>query len=196
MQFAAVVRRRRMVRGFANQPVPWETVERLVRTAQRAPSAGFSQGISFVAVTTPAGRQGIAELAGEAWYTRAGHRPFISEAPVHLVLCAGESLYRTRYEESDKRKADGSPKEWPIPWWYVDAGAALMLLLLGAEDEGLRAAFVGVRDPGALATALGIPRGIHPLGVMLVGHPAPDKPSRSLRRGRRPLAEVLHRERW
>ncbi|HEX2184643.1 MAG TPA: nitroreductase family protein [Chloroflexota bacterium] len=196
MRFADVVRRRRMVRGFTAQPVPWETVERLVRTTQRAPSAGYSQGISFVAVTSEAGRRRIAEVAGESWYTRAGHRPFISEAPVHLVLCAGESVYRARYQEPDKRKAEGSEPQWPVPWWYVDAGAALMLLLLAAVDEGLQAAFVGVREPAALAALLDIPHGTIPVGVVLVGHGAPDKPSRSLRRGRRPLHEVLHRERW
>jgi nitroreductase len=185
-----------MVRGFTAQPVPWETVERLVGLAQRAPSAGNSQGIAFVVVTEPAGRRGIAQVAGESWYTRAGHRPFISQAPVHVVVCAGEALYRARYREPDKRKADAPERAWPIPWWHVDAGAALMLLLLAAVDAGLQAAFVGVRDPGALAALLGIPEGFIPVGVALVGHGAPDKPSRSLRRGRRPLAEVLHRERW
>jgi nitroreductase len=196
MRFAEAVRRRRMVRGFTAEPVPWETVERLVRTAQRAPSAGNTQGISFVVVTDEAGRREIAEIAGESWYTRAGHRPFISEAPVQVVVCAGEAVYRARYREPDKRKADGRERDWPVPWWHVDAGAALLLLLLAAVDEGLQAAFVGVREPGRLAAHLGIPAGIIPIGVALVGHGAPDKPSRSLRRGRRPLAEVLHRERW
>jgi hypothetical protein len=37
---------------------------------------------------------------------------------------------------------------------------------------------------------------VRPVGVALVGHGAPDRRTRSLRRGRRPLAEVLHRERW
>jgi nitroreductase len=196
MRFAEVIRRRRMVRGFTAEPVPWETVQRLVRAAQRAPSAGYTQGISFIAVTDPAGRREVAALAGEAWYTRSGHRPFISEAPVQLVVCADEAAYRARYREPDKRKADGRERDWPVPWWYVDAGAALMLLLLAAVDAGLHAAFVGVRDPSALADVLGVPAGVIPIGVALVGHGAPDKRTRSLRRGRRPLAQVLHRESW
>jgi len=196
MDFAEVIRRRRMVRGFTDEPVPWETVQRLVRAAQRAPSAGYSQGISFVAVTEPAGRRDVAALAGETWYRRAGHRPFISEAPVQLVVCAGEAVYRARYREADKQKPDGRERSWPVPWWYVDAGAALLLLLLAAVDAGLQAAFVGVRDPAALAARLGIPDGDLPVGVALVGHGAPDRRTRSLGRGRRPLDEVLHRERW
>ena len=51
MNFAEVVRKRRMVRHFTSEPVPRETVERIVQTAQHAPSAGFSQGVSFVVVT-------------------------------------------------------------------------------------------------------------------------------------------------
>ena len=196
MQLSEVVRRRRMVRAFTAEPVPWEAVERLLRTAQRAPSAGYSQGISFVVVTGDEGRRAIAGLAGKSWYTAAGHRPFISQAPVQIVVCAGEEVYRARYREPDKRKGDEGQRDWPVPWWYVDAGAALMLLLLAVVDEGLQGAFVGVRDPGALAAYLGIPPGTIPIGVVLVGHGAPDKPSRSLRRGRRSLPEVLHRERW
>jgi nitroreductase len=196
VKFVEVLRRRRMVRGFAPDPVPWETVERLVEVARRGPSAGFSQGVSFVAVTDVSARQRVAEIAGEGWYTAAGHRPFISEAPLHLVVCAAESVYRARYAEDDKRKPDRAGPRWPAPWWYVDAGAALAMLLLAVVDAGLSAAFVGVREPGELADLLGIPSGVHPVGVALVGRGAPDKRSRSLARGRRPLGEVLHRERW
>jgi nitroreductase len=50
MNFEDVVRKRRMVRHFTDEPVPVETVEHMVELAQRAPSAGFSQGVSFVMV--------------------------------------------------------------------------------------------------------------------------------------------------
>lgn len=196
MDFEAVVRGRRMVRGFEPDPVPWETVERLVDTARRAPSAGYTQGVSFVAVTEEATRRCIAEIAGERWYVSGGHRPFISEAPVHLVVCAAEAAYRARYGEEDKRKPGQAEPRWPAPWWFVDAGGALTLLLLAVVDAGLSAAFVGVREPSELAALLGIPYGVHPVGVALIGRGAPDKPSRSLGRGRRPIGDVLHRERW
>jgi nitroreductase len=144
VEFAEVVRRRRMVRGFTPEPVPWDVVERLARTAQYAPSAGCAQGVSIVAVTDPERRQQVAEIAGQARYTRAGHRPWIAEAPVQLVLCASEAAYHRRYREPDKLRPDGSETDWPIAYWHTDAGAALMLLLLAAVDAGLGAAFVGV----------------------------------------------------
>jgi nitroreductase len=196
VEFAEVVRRRRMVRGFTPEPVPWTVVERLVRTAQHAPSAGFAQGVSFVAVTDPARRQEIARIAGQERYTRAGHRPWVAEAQVQVVVCTSEQAYHRRYQEPDKLRPDGTETAWPVPYWHIDAGAALMLLLLAAVDEGLSAAFVGVYRWQELQRYLGIPAEHLPIGIVLVGHGAPDKRSPSLARGRRPLTEVLHRECW
>jgi nitroreductase len=185
-----------MVRAFSDEPVARETVERIVEAARRAPSAGNSQGISFVAVTDADTRRRVAEIAGEPWYTGVGHQPFISEAPVQIVICAGEALYRARYAEADKRKGADGDVAWPVPWWYVDAGAALMLLLLAAVDAGLRCAFVGVRSPSDLAGLLGVPDRHHTVGVVLLGHGAPDKRTKSLARRRRSLDEALRWERW
>lgn len=198
MEFAEVVRRRRMVRHFTPEPVRVETVERIVRTAQRAPSAGFSQGISFVLVTEPQTRKRVAEIAGEEeGYVADGFHPFISEAPVQIVLCASEQVYKDRYREPDKKPdPDAEEMEWPVPYWHTDAGCALMLLLLAAVDEGLSGAFVGVWDQAGLRELLGIPAHFTPVGVVMIGHGAPDKRSGSLKRGRRSLDDVLHRERW
>lgn len=196
MDFLDVVRRRRMVRRFAPEPVPDEVIERLVRVAQHAPSAGFSQGVSFVAVTDEERRTQVAALCGEAGYVAAGFGPFVSGAPVQIVVCTSEAVYQARYREPDKRRAAARDPLFPVPWWYVDAGAALMLLLLAAVDEGLASAFVGIRDHDGLRDLLGIPPDVMPVGVALIGRPAPDRRSRSLQRGRRPLDEVLHRERW
>ena len=78
----------------------------------------------------------------------------------------------------------------------MDAGAALQNLLLAAVDEGLAAGFLGVHALPGLADLLGIPEEYTPIGVVTVGHGAPDRRSGSLRRGRRPEAEVIHRGRW
>lgn len=198
MEFAEVVRTRRMVRHFTPEPVPVETVERIVRVAQRAPSAGFSQGISFVLIGDPETRRRVAAIAGEQEsYVSDGFHPFISEAPVQIILCASEKVYKDRYREPDKKPdPDAEEQEWPVPYWHTDAGCALMLLLLAAVDEGLAGAFVGVWDHDGLRALLGIPEHVTPVGVVMIGHGAPDKRSGSLKRGRRALDDVLHRERW
>jgi nitroreductase len=63
-------------------------------------------------------------------------------------------------------------------------------------DAGLGALFFGVRDPGAFRAAFGVPDGYEPIGAIALGYPAADRPSRSLARGRRPAAEVVHRGGW
>lgn len=194
--FHELVRKRRMIRNFTDESVSWDAIERIVDAGRRGPSAGYSQGIAFVAVTESAMRTRIAEIAGEHWYVRQGHEPFMSRAPVHLVITTSEEIYHQRYNEPDKKAKGQEEIGWPIPYWHTDAGAAMMLVLLAAVDEGLGTAFVGVQDPTELQQALNIPKDHMPIGVVFIGHPAPDKKSGSLKRGRRPLETVLHRETW
>lgn len=197
MEFADVVRKRRMVRHFTPEPVPMATIERIVAVAQRAPSAGFSQGVSFVLVTDPETRRRVAQIADEGEYVEGGFHPFVSEAPVQIVVCTSEKVYKDRYREPDKKPdPDAEEVEWPVPYWHTDAGCALMLLLLAAVDEGLAGAFVGVWDQQGLHDLLGIPHHFTPIGVVMIGHGAADVKSPSLRRGRRGLDDVLHREHW
>lgn len=194
--FHELVRKRRMIRNFTEEPVSWETIERIVDAGRRGPSAGYSQGVMFVAVTEAEMRNRLAEIAGEHWYVRQGHEPFMSRAPVHIVITTSEAIYHQRYNEPDKKAKGQEEIGWPIPYWHTDAGAAMMLVLLAAVDEGLGTAFVGVQDPTELQRALGIPDEHMPIGIVFIGHAAPDMPSGSLKRGRRPIETVLHRERW
>lgn len=185
-----------MVRHFTPEPVPIEAVERIVEMAQHAPSAGFSQGVSFVLVTDAEMRRRIAVLADEEGYVSRGMDPFISEAPVQIVVCTSEKVYRDRYREPDKLGPNGEEIEWPVPYWHTDAGCAMMLLLLATVNEGLAGAFVGVHEPDAVRALLGAPEHVTPIGVVMIGHGAEDVRSPSLKRGRRALGDVLHRERW
>ncbi|HJU80877.1 MAG TPA: nitroreductase family protein [Acidimicrobiia bacterium] len=196
MDFVDVLRKRRMVRNFRPDPVPAESIERIVSAARKAPSAGFSQGVSFIVVTAESTRQAIAQLAEESTYVAAGFDPWISKAPVHLVVAVSEQVYHQRYQEPDKLEADGSEIEWPIPYWWVDAGAALMLVLLGAVDEGLAAGFIGVHSLPGLCELLEIPEEVSPLGIVTLGFPLPDRRSRSLERGWKTDEQVVHYERW
>ena len=51
MEFKDVVRKRKMVRSFTDEPVAAEAVRRILDAARRGPSAGFSQGVEFVVVS-------------------------------------------------------------------------------------------------------------------------------------------------
>jgi len=194
--FADVVARRRMVRRYHPDPVDDDVLERMVATACRAPSAGFSQGQSFVVITDAASRARIAELCDEpAWVARGVH-PWVSVAPAHVVPCVRPADYHERYAAPDKAGSRG-PQRWDVPYWWVDGGAALMLLLLAAVDEGLGAGLLDIADPAGLRALLDMPSDVHPLGLVTVGHPHDRQPpSSALRRPRRDLAGQLHWQRW
>ena len=196
MDFREVIAARRMVRNYLPDPVPKESLDRIVDAGLRAPSAGFSQGLGFVVVTNPSTRRAIAELADEAEYVASGFDPWISRAPAHVVITVSEDVYRARYREPDKLGPDGEEIEWPVPYWWVDAGAGMMAILLAAVDEGLAAGFLGVHSLPDLASLLHLPPDHIPIGVVTVGIPAPDRRSSSLDRGRKRRESVVHWETW
>ena len=196
MDFDQVLRRRRMVRNYRPDPVPSAVLERIVDAGLRAPSAGNSQGLGFVIVTAEDKRRAIADLANEASYLERGFDPWISRAPAHIVLTVSEQAYRERYREPDKLGPHGEEIDWPVPYWWVDAGAALMAVLLAAVNEGVSAGFLGVHAIPDLASLLDIPGHHTPVGVVTVGYPLPDRVSGSIDRGRRPRSAVVHRESW
>ncbi len=196
MEFRDVVQRRRMVRNYTGEPVDRESLDRILDAGRRAPSAGHTQGQSFVVVTSAEGRIRIAELAGESEYVDRGFDPWISRAGALIVVCVSEAAYHRRYSEPDKTDPDGNEIEWPIPFWWVDAGAAMMAILYAAVDEGLAAGFLGVHSIVDLAAELTIPSEVTPIGIVTVGHPAPDRRSGSLARGRRAVDDVIRFERW
>lgn len=202
MEFRDVLARRRMHRAFLPDPIPQDTIDRIVRTIRRAPGAGYSQGQSLVVVTDAATRREIARRSGEESYVAAGSAPFMSTAPLHIVPCVSEERYHQRYQKADKLAQTGGEEiRWPVPYWWIDAGAVLMLLLLAAIDEGLAATFWGEPEHDAwLAELLGLAAGVIPIGVVAVGKPAPDpladRGTSRFREARRAEAELIHRERW
>ena len=196
MEFRETVLKRRMVRNFAEKPVDPAVIDRIVDLTRHAPSAGFTQGQSFIVVTDPERKRQIAETCEEEEYVKRGFAPFLSKAPVLLIPCTSERAYHRRYQEADKVNEDGTEIVWPVPYWFMDIGCAVMIALLAAVDEGLVTAFAGSKDLETLRSLLDIPAEVTPVGVIAVGYRAPDIPSPSLQRGRKSDSDYIHRERW
>jgi nitroreductase len=196
MEFHDLILKRRMVRNFADKPVPPEIIERIVQLTRHAPSAGFTQGQSFIVVTRPKLKKAVADICEEEEYINGGFDAFISKAPVLLIPCTSEAAYHRRYQEVDKVNDDGTEIVWPVPYWFMDIGCSVMIALLAAIDEGLVAAFAGSKDLDTLRSLLSIPAEISPVGVIALGYRAVDVPSPSLKRGRKPDEEYVHFEKW
>lgn len=193
MEFSDVVRRRRMVRAYdPTRPVARAVVNELLEHATHAPSAGFSQGWRFLVLQSDAER--------EAFWTATDPRgvpdPWLAgmrTAPVLVVVFSDKKVYLDRYAEPDKGWADRDESRWPVPYWHIDTGMAALLILLGAVDRGLAACFFGIPEEHwpALRKAFAVPERLTPIGAISLGYRAQDRRSPSLRRGRRPLSEVV-----
>ncbi|MCB0979590.1 MAG: nitroreductase family protein [Ilumatobacteraceae bacterium] len=194
----AIIRRRRMTRMFDPAPLPAHLVTDLLTTALRAPSAGFSQGVHFLALDGDALAGYWARSGAGEWF--GATQPGVLHAPLLVVALAEEAAYTTRYSAADKAGhglEDGA--NWPVPYWLTDTAMAVQNLLLLAEAHGLGALWFGVfGEARAALDELGVPASITPVGAVTIGHRAHgDVPSGSPTTvARRPTVEVLHRGRW
>lgn len=197
MEFREVVRRRRMVRNYdPDRPVPPEVRERMLEAALHAPSAGFSQGWAFLVLESAGERD---RFWSAATPTDAGERyDPVRRAPLIIVALSHKRAYLDRYAAPDKGWTDRDEGRWPVPYWDIDTGMASLLMLLTAVDEGLGACFFGVPPDRmtAFRAAFDVPEEYAPIGAISVGYRAADQPSPSLKRGRRPVEDVVHRGRW
>ena len=204
MELAEALRRRRMVRRYdPDRPVPAEALEAVLAAALRTPSAGFTQGVSLLVLDTPAARDAFWAAstppgadAGRPSRWLAGMRT----APVLVLLWTSREAYLDRYAEPDKGWSDRDPQRWSAPYWFVDAGMAALAGLLAAVDAGLGACFFGVpaERTAAVRAAFGVPEDQLGVGVLSLGHPAPDTApgGSAARRARKPAETLVHRGRW
>jgi len=204
MEFSEVVRRRRMVRSYAEREVEPATIDRALANATRAPSAGFSQGWAFLRLDTPEAVERFWRASSDDVDRPGAWLAGMMRAPVVVVPCSSKAAYVERYAEPDKGWTDRDESRWQMPYWHLDAAMASLLILQTAVDEGLGACFFGIaagREP-ALRAAFGIPATHDPIGAVTIGHPAPRTEAARgaqgspTRRRRRPWQEVVHTGHW
>lgn len=193
MELRDALRRRRMVRAYERRPIPDDVLGRVLDAARRAPAAGNSAQVDLLVIDEP---ERFWSLTFEQRSTFRWQGLF--DAPVVVVPIVDPAAYVARYREPDKAHAGlATEGAWDPPYWWVDGGMAVENLLLAAVDEGLGALFFGLFDgERAVFEAFGVPAGRRAVGAVTLGWPLPDEPSASVRRGRRRLDEVVHRNRW
>lgn len=200
MEFDDVVRSRRMVRSYTDEPVDPLLIDELIDLARRAPSAGKTQGTHWVVLEG-------SEQTARYWDTTLPPErreefpwPGLLHAPVIVLPVADEAAYLDRYSEPDKARSGlGSDTDaWAVPYWQVDTAMATMTLLHATVDRGLGALFFGVFDnTDAVCAEFGLPSNVRPIGAVTIGWPAEnDRRSKSAQRSRLPIDTVLHRGGW
>ncbi len=187
-----------MTRAFRSDPIASSVVDSLIDVARRGPSAGNAGSPDFLVLE---GAQ-VAEYWDVALSVdkRAEFPwPQLLVAPVLIVAWVDPQRYVDRYSETDKAHTGlgEAQSDWSVPYWFVDGGAAVMSLLLAAEEVGLGALLFGLFEhEDAVRKRFSVPQGRRAVGVVALGHRAADRPSTSAKRGLRPLTEVTHRGTW
>jgi nitroreductase len=171
MQVEDAIRTKRAVRSFAATPLPPAAVTAILNAGRRAQSSKNTQPWQFVAVTE---RETLRRLAQTGDF--AGH---LAGAALGVVLAVPD--------EPDRRE-----------WLMFDLGQAASYMQLAAWDLGIGSVIATIYHPEQARVILGIPEGYLVNVALSFGYPAdeqlltaPPRPG-----GRRPLDELVHRERW
>ncbi len=173
MEFDVLVKKRHMVRAFKSKPVEEEKIEKILKNAHQAPSAGFLQPQEFVLVRDQKVKEKLVRAALD--------QEFIADAPVVIVTCADTKRSASRYGRRGIER-----------YSIIDAAYASLLILLTAVNEGLGACFVGAFYDEEVSKVLRLPQGVIPIGIIPIGYSA-QGPERY---PRIPLEKILHKDGW
>jgi len=163
------IKGRKSIRAFTSEEVSEEEVERLIDAARRAPSAGNIQPWEFVIVRDVEIKRRLSMAALD--------QRFIEEAPVVIVVCANEM-----------QSGWGYGSRGVTLYCLQDTAAATQNMLLAAYALGLGTCWVGAFREEEVKRVLNTPRGVRPVAIVPVGHPA-EKP---MARSKRSLREIVH----
>ncbi|MFZ0048612.1 MAG: nitroreductase family protein, partial [Streptosporangiaceae bacterium] len=178
MEFADVIRKRKMVRAYTDEPVAPEARDRILRAANRAPSAGFSQGYALLTLEGADQLRPFWELLAAYHGDEAAGGPSfepVTHAPLVVVPLSCKDVYLDRYARQDKGWTDRDEAHWPVPYWDIDTGFTALLMLLAAVDEGLGALFFGIppHQIPDFRALYAVPDRYLPIGAVAIGHPDP-----------------------
>ncbi len=179
-EFLELMRRRRSVRHFSSEPVPWELVENALRVAAAAPSGANQQPWTFVVVSDPELKARLREAAEHEerllYEQRAPQeyldaiepigtdavKPHITDAPYVIVV----------FEQTYGVDADGSRRKH----YFVreSVGIAVGFLIAALHAAGLATLTHSPAPMGFLKELLGRPDNERPFILVPVGYPADD----------------------
>lgn len=192
-----------MVRAYTDEPLAPEAVQRILAAANRAPSAGFSQGYALLTLRGPQQLEPFWRLVGSYHGAEEAAGPSfdpVTRAPLVVVPLSCKKIYLDRYARADKGWTDRAESHWPVPYWDIDTGFTALLMLLAAVDEGLGALFFGI-PPDLIEQfrqLYGVPAEYVPIGAVAVGHPdlGADKGGSSRVIKRRTIEDLVHEGHW
>ena len=165
-----LIANRKIVRNYIETTKEFPELQKVIDYAIKIPTAGFSRGIEFLHISKKENINKLAKLANEESYVQKGFNKWISNSLSIYLILINEKAYHDRYSEKDKKNSTQS-YEWIVPYWYVDAGAAMMNCMLLIEEIGLKSGFLGSHNMKSteIKSLMKIPESYQLLGFVTAG---------------------------
>lgn len=174
--FQFLVKNRQSDRGYTNQPIAKDKLERIMEAARLSPSACNAQPWRFIVVDEPELKNKLADTTSS---TILGMNHFTKQAPIHIVIVMEGANFTSNFGSLVKRK------HFPL----IDIGIAAEHICLAATAEGLGSCMIGWFDEPAVKKLLNIPKDRRPVLIITLGYP--DKAEIREKR-RKNLADVVN----
>ena len=185
---------RRVVRNYLETNEEFPNLSDIPKLTIKIPTAGFSRGIEIISVENKKNIKKLAIYANEESYLKKGYGKWLSNSKAIFLILINEQAYHERYRELDKQNQTSS-SNWSVPYWYVDAGAAMMNCMLLVEETGLKSGFLGSHNMEIqkIKSLLVIPEDIEILGFVTAGV---EGDSANLKKENLNKKKLLHKEKY
>ena len=140
-----LLNQRKVVRNYIDIECSIDPLLEIPKNAIKIPTAGFSRGIEILISTESKNILEVSKIFGEIEFVSNGLNPWISKSKALYFILVNEEAYHQRYEMKDKSNAINS-KNWDVPYWYLDAGAAMMNCMLLIEESDFSSGFMGLHN--------------------------------------------------
>jgi nitroreductase len=136
---------RKVVRNYKKTSFEDSKLKNISKFSIKIPTAGFSRGIEILNTFDVKKIKNVSRIFNEDNFIKVGKSPWISNSLALFFILLNEEAYHHRYSKNDKTNAVNS-KDWDVPYWYVDAGAAMMNCILLIEEKELSSGFMGLHN--------------------------------------------------
>ena len=136
---------RKVVRNYKKTSLEDSNLKNISKFSIKIPTAGFSRGIEILNTFDVEKIKNVSRIFNEDNFIKDCKSPWISNSLALFFILVHEEAYHHRYSKNDKTNAVNS-KDWDVPYWYVDAGAAMMNCILLIEEKELSSGFMGLHN--------------------------------------------------